>query len=229
LFLHDVKISYNSAKGNCSAGGILYEKAKSETDTLRRRIELNSSINYLNTSLRIYPNYVQATLLLGNAYYLRDKDYNKTLSCYNKIFAMSPDDDLAFNNLKIVLSSANDIYFKMKGYHSILKYRFSDFTANYQLGVIYGRYLNKLDTSVIYLTRATIIKPDSKEANRDLGVALAMIGKKQMALTYFEKTLQLDPKEPANYVNVGITYQELGDNVKANEFFRKADELKKKH
>jgi hypothetical protein len=227
LFLHDVQISSGSAKGNCAAGGILLEKVETENIVEQKTKYLNQSVQYLTKALKIYPNYVDALLLLGNAYYFSGKDFDKTLTCYAEVFRLAPGYDMAFDNLKKMLTTTEKPVYRKKGYGLLLKYRIDDFDANYQLGVTYGKQLNKLDSAVIYLIKAVQIKPDSKEANRDMGVALAMGGKTEMALPYFEKTLKLEPEEFSNYINLGITYQKLGYVYKADEFFRKAEELKR--
>ncbi len=227
LFLHDVKISSQSAKGNCAAGGILYEKAEKETDPVQKKQMLDRSVLFLNKALQIYPQYVDALLLLGNDYYLRDKEISNAMNCYLRLFELAPGYELAYDNLKKMLITAGDPKTKVYGYQVILRFQPSDFDANYQLGVVYGRTLNKLDSAIFYLTRAVKIKPDSKEACRDAGVALAIYGEPEKAIPYFENTIKLEPNEPSNYINLGLAYQKTGMISKANELFKKAEELKR--
>ena len=228
LFLHDVKISSGSAKSNCAAGGVLLEKSQNETDTVQKRIELNNSINYLKSAVRIYPNYVDALLLLGNAYYFHDTDMKNAMTIYNKIFDQAPGYDLAFQNFKKILISAKNPDDKKTGYKEILKYNSSDFEANYQLGILYGKVFNNLDSATIFLSKAVKLNPKSIEANRDCGVAFAIKGTPAMAVPYFKQAILLEPNEPSNYINLGLACQKLGDIPKANELFRKAEELKNK-
>lgn len=223
LFTHDVKISKNSAKGNCTAGGALLERGQKEKNEKAKREYLENSIEYLNTALEIYPDYVDALLLLGNAHYNYNKNYNKVLDSYQKIFVLAPKYDLAFSNLNIMLASEKEPGPRKTGYHLILKYRPNDFDANYQLGSTYGKMLNRFDSAQMYLSKAIQIQPENKVANRDMGVACALTGNYQKSLSYFEKVLKLDPSDPANYINLGITYQNLGNNEKAAELFREAE------
>jgi tetratricopeptide (TPR) repeat protein len=227
LFIHDVKISSESAKGNVTAGGILLDKAGTEKDELIKKGYLNQSIKYLDKSLSIYPGYVDALLLAGNAYFQRDKDYNKVYRYYGMIFRQAPGYELAFNNYKIMLAAAKNPIDKKKGYLHILSFHPDDFDANYQLGSTYGKLLNNLDSALIFLNRAVKINPESKDANMDMGVALAMNGDIEKSIPYLEKTVRLDPQNPSNYINLGLSYLKMGYQERANEMFAKAKSLGK--
>lgn len=225
LFLHDVQISSGSAKGNVTAGGTILEKATEETDPQKKREYLDQSINYLEKALSIYPNYVDALLLAGNAYFQRDMDFDKADICYTRIFELASAYDLAFSNYKIILASVKENEVKKKGYLKIISYRPNDFEANCELGSIYGKVYNNLDSAIFYLERAVRLKPNNKDANRDLGVAYGMKGQPEKSVQYFEKTVQLDPNDPSNYINLGLSYQQLGIIDKANKQFMIAKEL----
>ncbi len=226
LFTHDVKISKNSAKGNCTAGGALLERGQKEQDKKTKQEYLERSIKYLNTAIEIYPDYIDALLLLGNAHYNYNRDYNKVFDSYKKIFLHAPQYDLAYSNLNIMLASEKKPGPRKTGYHLILKYRPDNFDANYQLGCTYGKMMNRFDSAQMYLSKAVQIQPENKVANRDMGVACALTGDYKKSLPYFEKVLEMDPSDPANYINLGITYQNLGNNEKATEMFQKAEKLK---
>lgn len=226
LFLHDVKISTGSAKGNVTAGGTLYEKAIVEKGAVKKKEYLEESIAYLNRAIAIYPDYIDALLLAGNAYFERDKDFKVAATYYNRIFQKAPGYDLAFDNYKIMLASIKDAETQKKGYLTILSYRANDFDANCKLGSLYGKELGQVDSAIVYLNRAVQIKPKSKDANRDLGVAYGIQGRTDKAAYYFKKTVELDPNDPSNYINLGISYQKLGQIEKAREQFIKAEKLK---
>jgi tetratricopeptide (TPR) repeat protein len=225
LFLHDVKISSGSAKGNVTAGGILLEKAAIEVNEKKKKEYLNQSVTYLEMALKIYPNYVDALLLAGNAIYQRDKNLAEVDGYYNRLFKLAPGYELAFNNYKIMLASAREPEIKKEGYLKILSYLPNDFESNYQLGSTYGKLLNNMDSAIIFLVRAVQIRPESKDANRDLGVAYAIKGDIEKSIPFFEKTIELDPNDPSNYINLGISYQKMGYSEKAREEFLIAKRL----
>jgi tetratricopeptide (TPR) repeat protein len=86
--------------------------------------------------------------------------------------------------------------------------------------------LHQFDSACMYLGKAVKINPENKLANRDMGVAFALTGKYKQSLSCFEKVLEMDPSDPANYINLGITYQNLGNHEKAAALFREAEKLK---
>ena len=227
LFLHDVKISANSAKGNCTAGGVLLEKAQKEKDESTRKRLLAESIAHLEKSVAIYPGYADALVLLGNAYF-EEKNYDPAVKCYVKILSMTPDYRLAQENLKDILRACPDATTRRMGYKFLLKISPADFDANYQLGITYGKMMNNLDSAVIFLQKAEKIRPDNKDLPRDLGVALAKSGRFAASLPYFQKTCELNPNDPSNLINLGITWQNLGNAAKAKECFARAELLKNK-
>lgn len=226
LFTHDVKVSKNSAKGNCAAGGILLETAQKTNDPAEKKQLLKKSITHLNKAIEIYPHYIDALLLLGNAHFELNKNLPEVLIHYRKLFSLAPGHEIALSNLKKMLATTEKAEDRKTGYKYILKILPDDFDANYQLGVTYGKMLGQLDSSTIYLKRAITIRPESKIANRDLGVAYAMSGRFAESLPYFQKVLQLDPGDPDNYINLGITYQKLGRITDAQTMFAKAEALK---
>ncbi len=227
LFTHDVTISKNSAKANCTAGGVLLEKAQITENKVEKDRLLSESIYYLNRSLSIYPNYVDALLLRGNAQFELDNNIHDVLIYYKKLFSLAPGYELALNNLKKMLAVSELPDQRKAGYIFILKLYPDDFDANYQLGVTYGKMLGQLDSSKIFLQKALITRPESKIVLRDLGVACAMSSQFSESLPYFEKVLRLDPDDPDNYINLGITYQNLGRIADAKVLFEKAEMLKK--
>lgn len=226
LFTHDVKISSGSAKGNCAAGGILYETAL-KTDSQRNRKEmLKESVDYLDKAISIYPNYVDALLLSGNAHFELNRNIPKVLACYSKIFSLAPGYELAYQNLNKMLAATNDPSQRKTGYRIILQYKPNDFDANYQIGVTYGKMLNQLDSAIFFLSNAARLQDGNKLVNRDLGVAFAMNGEYLKSLPFFEKLVQLYPDDADNYINLGITYQNLGKTIEARAMYAKAEALK---
>jgi len=227
LFTHDVRISAGSAKGNCTAGGILYESALKTNDKSRRDEMLKESIGYLQTSIKIYPNYIDALLLLGNAHYELNRNYHEVNRTYNRIFKLAPDYQLAISNFANMLTGSTDPLIRKEGFQKVLAMDPDLFVANYQMGITYGRMLDQLDSAIVYLDKALSLQPDHSGVNRDLGVAYAMQGMYEASLPCFEKVVALNPDNPDNYINLGMTYQNLGQPVKAQQLFEKAEALRR--
>jgi tetratricopeptide (TPR) repeat protein len=227
LFTTDVKTSSNSAKSNCTAGGILLEKAQEINDSTARTGYLNQSIEYLNKAIDIHPDYVDAFRLLGNAYYELNKDINKSIFYYKQVLRRNPYDEVTYNNINTILSKYDSIDHKISIYEEILKLNYRRFDINYKLGNLYGKYKNDIPKALGYLKAAASINPHNKDVCKDLGVAFGINRQFAESVKWLEKAIALQPDDYTLYINLGITYQRMGNIKKANENFMKAEKLKK--
>jgi tetratricopeptide (TPR) repeat protein len=227
LFTTDVRISSNSAKSNCTAGGILLEKAQEIKDSTTRNSYLSQSLAYLNKAVDIYPDYVDALRLLGNAYYELNKDIDKSVYFYKQVLSRNPYDEVTYNNIHTILSKYDSIDHKISIYEEILKINNRRFDINYKLGNLYGKHKNNIPKALAYLKTAASINPDNKDVCKDLGVAFGMNGQFDESVKWLEKAIILDPDDYTLYINLGITYQRMGNIKKANENFLKAGKLRK--
>lgn len=242
LFTTDVITSSNSAKSNCSAGGKLLEEAQlpKYKNNKQQHDELClKSIKYLERAIEIYPDYVDALNLLGNAYYEYNFNISKSLNYYNKVLILRPFHNISYNNVKIVLSNTSNLLNNnlcsstpeeiLKSCESLIKIQPAFGEAYYLIGVIYGRYLQNLNSSIIYLEKAnSLIKNKNSDFYKDIGVAYGLSEKYEQAIKYLLKAIELDPNDYKTYLNVSITYQKLGDINNANLYMNKANELMQK-
>lgn len=222
LFTNDVKISYNSAKSTCSAGGKLIEEATKEGNEHLRNEYLKQAMQYLKKSVEIHPGYSDAWLLLGNGYYEYRKDYDSVLWAYEKILAKNPNYERVWTNLEIVFARLDSTDYKIKVYEKLLQINPNRFEPNYQLGVLWGKHKNNLNAAFPYLKKAAQLKPDNAFALKDLGVAYGIAGMYDSSLVYLQKAVTIDPKDAQTMVNIGITYFNRGDTIKGREYFNKA-------
>jgi len=226
LFTHDVEISKNSAKGNCTAGGALFEKAQKTSDSLLKKEYLERSFKYLHRSVAIYPTYIDALLLLGNTYFEYNRNYDSAWYCYKTVLHRNPKYELAWKNLVVILTPADEPT-KFRIYSETLQFDSNFFEANYNIGISYGRFRNNLPKSIYYLERAVKIKPGSLDALKDLGVAYGISGKLKESAKVLEEAVKLAPNDAQLLSNLGYTYQQLGMLKEANTCFAKAQGEKK--
>jgi len=228
LFTTDVLTSFDSAKSNTSAGGKLMEEAVKPENKAKKDKYLKLSLNYLNRAVKIHPTYVDALLLLGNAYYEYRKNYDSTIYYYKKVLDKNPTYNLIYTNIEKIFVFNNDIDFKFKVYKELYNYNPNRFEVNYNLGSIYGKYKNDIQNSIFYLDRAVQINPQSKEANKDLGVAYGIKGEFDKSIKYFENASKIDPNDAEIFMNLGVTYKRMNNETKANEYFIIASKLNPK-
>jgi Tfp pilus assembly protein PilF len=226
LFTTDVKISSNSAKGNCSVGGKLWEKGKSESGKQKQKILYNRAEGYLKKSIEIYPDYADALLLLGNVLFDNHKDIAGAADCYLKVLQMQNANQNAWKNIDIVLQNSNNRNLQLKYYLQLEKVNNNNYTVNYRLGVLYGRYFNQMDKSIFYLEKAHKISPNKVEAIKDLGTACGIKGLEEKAYYMLKKALKLDTTDVQIYINLGIAASKKGYKNEAQQYFSQAEKLK---
>lgn len=188
LFTTDVKTSTNSAKVLNAAGGALVtaiEKDKNKTQEYSTK-----AIGYLNKAISIHPNYKNAHLLLGNAYFYAN-DLDKAIKSYENCLKIDPDFKDAKNNLAVV-------------------YR--------DQGRYYGEKKNDLVQAEKYLKQAYSLNQNDAETNRLLGIAYGMAGQHQESIKYFENVIRLSPKEAGGYMNLSSAYGYLNDAVNSQKY-----------
>lgn len=228
LFTTDVKVSYNSAKSNTSAGGKLTEAALKPENKEKKDEYLKLALRYLNRAVKIHPTYIDALLLLGNAYYESQHNYDSTLYYYEKILQINPNYGLVYTNVDKIFKINNDVDYKINAYKRLYAYNPNIYVVNYNLGSLYGKNKNDIPNALIYLERAVQIKPDSKEANKDLGVAYGIKGDFTNSIRYFEAASKIDPNDPEIFTNIAITYTNMGNAQKGKEYFEIAQKMNSK-
>jgi protein O-mannosyl-transferase len=225
LFTTDVNTSFQSAKSNCSAGGVLLESTDTIADLQRRQATLSKSIFYLKRAVAIHPRYFDAWLLLGNAYFKKDNATDSVVFCYTNILNYTMH-DLAFKNMQALVNREKEVDVKIHLLEKMLLYQPNNYEVNYQLGQLFGKGKNDIEKSILFLEKARLIDPNAKNAYVDLGVAYGIKRDFLKSAEMLLKALEIDPNDANGYVNLGVTYQNLGQQGKASDCFKKAASLK---
>jgi tetratricopeptide (TPR) repeat protein len=197
LFTTDVKTSRNSAKVlNAAGGALVTESAKPENAS--QKIEmLDKAIPYLTKALEIHPNYKNAALLLGNAYFYKS-DFDAAIKSYERALAIAPEYKEAIKNLAIA-------------------YRDGGRKAGEQEG--------NLEKAKNYLLRSIQLVDTDADAYRLLGITYGMAGEHPQAIKYFTKVTEMLPDNASAFVNLGKAYQYYGDDEASRISFQKAIQL----
>jgi len=80
----------------------------------------------------------------------------------------------------------------------------------------------KMDTYTEIMWKQLQEEPKNPRYNRQIADAFLSIGKKELALKYFIRTLKLDPKHPGIYADLGKIYLEMGEVSRSIRFFNMA-------
>ncbi len=197
LFTTDVKTSSNSAKVlNAAGGALVTESAKPENASKKIKM-LDKAIPYLSKALEIHPNYKNAALLLGNAYFYKS-DFDAAIKSYERAMAIAPDYQEAIKNLAIA--------YRDGGRHA-------------------GEKEQNLQKAKNYLQRSIQLVDTDPDAYRLLGITHGMAGEHPQAIKYFTKVTEILPDNASAYVNLGKAYQYYGDNESSRINFQKAIQI----
>ncbi len=233
LFLADVKNSPNSTKANTSAGGTLIEKGAVMKNQSEKTKVMAQGIKYLDKALEIYPDNTNAHLLRGNAYYDAYKNIDEMTKSYNHVLSANPNHTDVHRNLNIISEQENDpkkVDMLINFYETqVLPLGPSNFQAYDALGVLYGKKKNDLPNGIKYFEKA-LEYPPANESNmrdyvgvmQDLAIAYGMNGKYPEALETNKKALKYQPNNAKILLNIGITYQQMGDTTNAQTYLTKA-------
>ncbi|HEX2901585.1 MAG TPA: tetratricopeptide repeat protein, partial [Bacteroidia bacterium] len=94
-----------------------------------------------------------------------------------------------------------------------------------QMGRVYGMQLNDLAHAIEYGEKALAIDPKLDWVYENIGIANAMQNNFPAAIAVFQRGLQVAPKSAKLYLNLALTYQNMGDQANANAAFARAFEL----
>lgn len=225
LFTHDVKISENSAKGNCVAGGQYYERAQQIKDKQKKNTYLQKASNYLQKSLSIYPTYNDAHLLYGNTKFGLDQPLDSVMPHYLSILSRAPHHQNAWKNALIVAKKGKPLN-RLKWYKKLEQIdKRSRFEINYHMGKIYGRHLKQYDKAEKYLKKAIKSKPKSIRALKDIAVVYGITKRYEASVKPLRKVVKLKPGDAGAWFNLGLSLNALNRLKEAQAAFDKAHEL----
>ena len=190
LFTTDVTVSKNSAKILNAAGGALSTEAPKEKNASKKEAMLRKALGYLTQATKIHPGYKNAYLLTGNCHFYLN-EFDKSIASYKKALDIDPGFKDAYNNLAVAYRDAG---------------RFA------------GEKQNNLIAAQAYLNKSYEMNPKDTETLRLLGIAYGIGGQHQQALPFFQKVVELEPKNAGAFLNLSNAYKYLGDIVNATKY-----------
>jgi anaphase-promoting complex subunit 3 len=108
-------------------------------------------------------------------------------------------------------------------YQRVLEIRRSNYDAFYGLGVCYQQH--EPQKALEYFSRAAQVAPKETESRLALGDVLLKTNQPAEALKQLQTAVQLDPKLRQGYILMGRAQKALGQDVAAEQSFKKAQEL----
>lgn len=182
------------------------------------------AFHYYKEGMVMYPGYTLAynnmKILMGSW-----KDYTSQRDSLMAYLKTSPNDPVPYYFLGSLMENLNHPDSALMNYRTALKLVPTFAEALLQSGMIYGKYYNRLDSSVVYLKRSIESNPDIAEAYENLGTAYGMQQNLHASIAIMEEGLKRFPNDSKLYYGLGVSYQMSGNPEKAKEYMAKSKEL----
>ncbi|MFO8054673.1 MAG: tetratricopeptide repeat protein [Bacteroidales bacterium] len=95
-----------------------------------------------------------------------------------------------------------------------------------ELGGIFGKHYQDMDSARHYLMKAYELEPSDYSTLQNLGIVFAREGKFQKAINFLEKAVSLEPSKEGAYKNLMVIYKNIGEEEMANKYAAKIRELR---
>ncbi|MFZ4520749.1 MAG: tetratricopeptide repeat protein [Bacteroidales bacterium] len=218
LYTRDVLTSVNSAVITKGAGHELLLKAEAAKESSEKKAYALKAIPYLEQAAKMNKTTTEV-FLLGNAYY-ENGDYEKALGMYIETLKINKGYEKAFTNYFVCINHLKAPAMKIAYYNLLLNAAGERYETYYNKGLVFGKELNMLDSSINSLIRANKIDSVKVDCLGDLGVAFAMKGDFSRSAFYLEKALKIQPGDPKVRQNLAASYFHLGNKTRAQEVLK---------
>eukprot|EP00252_Welwitschia_mirabilis_P017638 TRINITY_DN3902_c0_g1_i1.p1 TRINITY_DN3902_c0_g1~~TRINITY_DN3902_c0_g1_i1.p1 ORF type:complete len:781 (+),score=128.19 TRINITY_DN3902_c0_g1_i1:254-2344(+) len=155
-------------------------------------------------------------------------DLDAAIACYERCLAVSPNFEIAKNNMAIALTDLGtkvklegDIHQGISYYKKALLYNWHYADAMYNLGVAYGELL-KFDMAIVMYELALHFNPHCAEACNNLGVIYKDRDNLDKAVECYQMALTIKPNFSQSLNNLGVVYTVQGKMDAAASMIEKA-------
>lgn len=198
LTTSDAKVSEKSAKIYLALADVSIKKGQSLTGDANKQTELyNNALRHALKSIELHPLSASGFLLKGNSLYFL-KRYDEAIQAFDETLTLFPDFTKARTN--------NAITYRDKGVE----------LAEQRRDVL-GAYES--------LLKAYEINPTDDITLRYLSIAESVQGKYSESIKYLMAYLNQVPNDPIAYLNIGKSYQALGNIDSAQYYLAKAQAM----
>jgi tetratricopeptide (TPR) repeat protein len=200
LFFADAKTSTNSAKLQNACGGVLFDRATKETNSVKQQELCSQAIPHLDQAIKIYPNYKDAYVSRAGCHYVL-QDYDRAIADYRVAMQLAQDKTKIKTYLALALRDG---------------------------GKMYGERRGDLPGSGKMLNESWQLNPTDAETARLLGVWSGVQSRHADAIQWFSKAVELNPKEASYLWDLGLAHSASGDLAKGAEMRERAVALNPK-
>ncbi len=173
----------------------------------------SEAIRFLNKSIEIDENYVDAYYNLAHIFQSLDKN-QEAIDCYNKTIEISPNYFAAYNNLGNIYREQRDFEASLDCFKKAIEInpKYADSYNNMGNALT---EMGELSAAVDSFKTALEIKPQFAEAYFNMGKAYQDHEKYSDAINCYLAALKINNQYADAHYNLGMIYRELGDFEKA--------------
>jgi tetratricopeptide (TPR) repeat protein len=151
--------------------------------------------------------------------------HSKSLEIYKFILKRNPANVICLYNIADVYKDMGklDTAIALLDYTIKLKPDYDD--AYNRIAGYYGQYKKNYVKAIEYLSKAYSLNPKYFSTLENLGIIYGLKADFNNSLLYFRQAFQIDSANAQLCINIGKTYEMLGNKIKAKEFYKKANNV----
>lgn len=233
LFKADAKNSPNSAKIHNALGGeYLTQSEKPGLDAETKNAYVKEAERVLQRAITIYPEYMNALLLMGNAKYKLYDSLPEAMYYYKKTLAMKPNYFEGNFNLGCVLIEKNRAQESIPYFKKAIQSKPEKFEPYYNLAEAY--FKTEQPDSAINVFRKVIVMSYDRTRKASCYYKIGMCYGKMKndldnAILNLTKATELDPGNVVYYEDLGVAYGFKQDYQNAIRVLEKAIQVNPKY
>lgn len=225
LFAADYINSPNSAKIKNAYGGELVTQSEKIKGTPKEKEYLKKADKVLTEALEIYPNYMNAHLILGNVKYKLYDDKEAAINLYTRTLQMRPDYYEGNYNLACVLLEDDKPQKAIPYFKTAAKSKPGKMEVWYNLADSYSK-INEGDTAIYYYKKALQLAPENALIHYKIGATYGkVLNRLDESIQWLSQAVKLDPKNITYYEDLGVAYGFKQDYQKAISAFEQGLKL----
>jgi|SRR5579863_3237586 len=186
-----------------------------------------SAARYLEQSLQMDPNDIEARYHLGRVRYQQNQ-FDPAIAAFEEVLRRNPNDLKAEDNLGLCLEAKGRTDAALAAYRRAIAMESVSSSHSEQPYLNLGKLLTTMNRSaeaVSILEQAVAIAPDSATVRYELGRSQFNLDHFQLAREQLERAVALDPKNSSPHYLLGRIYQRLGNRDQAAAQFKLTEEL----
>jgi tetratricopeptide (TPR) repeat protein len=186
--------------------------------------KLDESFNHHRKALELQPNSPLYLMRMGD-YYRKKNEWNKAIEFYKKSLQEDPDNAITLNNLGFTYFSMRDYVNAQSYYERAINLDSTNSTFYNNLAILYSEIGKWEEARINY---EAVLKLDPEDATAFGGLGTYYLESKYLftkALDYFNRSFNLNPKDPYIISKISETYTRLENWDEALRYAELANEV----